>query len=347
VNTPSFAISEKQLECINGQLLTMDDSNQVTAALRPFASLGEIHLRVAQANQPLLQSCRSLFRKFDCLISFDTVPDVDIVCRWLDAGARELVLIGSQDIPVDTAQRLPENRWRRMEIAQELSSEIRRLVPAASIPSLDAFVDAFCQQIKSDRPDQLWPTIVCDPFGVALGLAYSNPDSLHRAVESGKGVYWSRSRNEIWEKGLTSGATSELVRIDLDCDRDALRFLTRQQPPGFCHLQTRTCFGEFDDLPALYDWIRQRSRRASGYTARLLRDPDLLRSKLTEEAGELADAEQIDDVVWEAADTLYFSMVAMIRAGVTMDQIVRELNRRTGQLIRRKGDAKPPTKRTD
>jgi phosphoribosylformimino-5-aminoimidazole carboxamide ribonucleotide (ProFAR) isomerase len=71
----------------------------------------------------------------------------------------------------------------------------------------------------------LWPTVICDESGVALGLAYSSKESLRQAVDNLRGVYYSRSRNSIWEKGKTSGNIQHLRRIDLDCDRDTLRFV--------------------------------------------------------------------------------------------------------------------------
>src|SRR5437773_1764284 len=75
----------------------------------------------------------------------------------------------------------------------------------------------------------VWPTVVCDEWGHALGLVWSTRESLARAIAERKGIYWSRSRQALWEKGATSGNTQELVRVDLDCDRDALRFTVRSE----------------------------------------------------------------------------------------------------------------------
>src|SRR5438876_1482163 len=81
----------------------------------------------------------------------------------------------------------------------------------------------------------VWPTVVCDEWGHALGLVWSTRESLARGIAERKGIYWSRSRQALWEKGAASGNTQELVRVDLDCDRDALRFTVRQRGAGFCH----------------------------------------------------------------------------------------------------------------
>src|SRR5919106_2028313 len=96
--------------------------------------------------------------------------------------------------------------------------------------------EALAAPLRSDRPDGLWPTVVVDERGVALGLCYSDLESLRAALERGQGVYRSRSRG-LWIKGATSGATQELLRIEADCDRDCLRFTVRQRSPGFCHLK--------------------------------------------------------------------------------------------------------------
>src|SRR5690606_24337806 len=94
--------------------------------------------------------------------------------------------------------------------------------------------DAVTAPLRSDRPDGLWPTLVVDEQGTALGLAYSNAESGRAAVAARRGIYWSRRRG-LWSKGESSGAVQELLGIDLDCDRDALRFRVRQRGPGFCH----------------------------------------------------------------------------------------------------------------
>lgn len=206
-----------------------------------------------------------------------------------------------------------------------------------------SLADAFAAPLVSDRPDGLWPTIVCDERGAALGLVYSSAASLTRAIETRRGVYWSRSRNEVWEKGLTSGDAQELVRIDADCDRDALRFTVRQTGRGFCHLGTRTCFGAGLDLGTVARLIASRAEHApaGSYTKRLMGDPALLRAKLIEEAGELAEASESGHVAAEAADVLYFTMVAMARAGVDLAAVESRLAARTLKVTRRPGDAKP------
>ena len=205
-----------------------------------------------------------------------------------------------------------------------------------------ALADAFAAPLTSDRADGLWATVVADERGQALGLCWSNRESLARAVETGRGVYWSRRRG-LWEKGLESGHVQELVRVELDCDRDALRFTVRQHGPGFCHLGCATCWGPARGVDALAATLAERVRTApaGSYSRRLLDDPALLRAKLVEEAAELADATDPDHVVAEAADNLYFLMVALARAGRSFAAVEAVLDRRARVQSRRPGNAKP------
>ena len=203
--------------------------------------------------------------------------------------------------------------------------------------------EAIAAPLTSDRADGLWPTVVVDERGAALGLAFSDMTSLRAAVAGRHGVYHSRSRG-LWIKGETSGATQDLLAVGLDCDRDALRFTVRQHGDGFCHLGTRTCWGADRGLDNL--GRRLASRRgdapAASYTRRLLDDPELLRAKLVEEAAELADAQGAERVAEEAADLLYFALVALVRTGVGLDEVERVLDRRALRVSRSRGEAKPP-----
>jgi len=203
--------------------------------------------------------------------------------------------------------------------------------------------DAFTGSLRTDRADGLFATVVTDTTGQALGLCWSSKESLAAALNEGRGIYWSRSRKGLWRKGETSGAVQRLRRIDVDCDRDALRFVVDQDDPGFCHLDTWTCWGPATGLSALERTLHARRAQppAGSYTRRLFDDPALLGAKLREEADELASAVGADDVAHEAADLIYFAMVRMASAGVSLDEVGRILDRRALTVTRRPGDAKP------
>jgi phosphoribosyl-ATP pyrophosphohydrolase len=187
-----------------------------------------------------------------------------------------------------------------------------------------------------------WPTIVRETSGQVLGLVWSTRDTLAEAVNQQRGIYWSRSRQSRWVKGETSGNTQELVSVGIDCDRDALQFTVRQAGTGFCHTGSTTCFGEEFSLATLERTVARRIAAgdpASG-TVNLVSDPALLRAKLLEEANELLAASRSNDVVHEAADLLYFLLVAIARSDVSLSDVIGELERRSHRISRRPMKAK-------
>jgi phosphoribosyl-ATP pyrophosphohydrolase len=184
--------------------------------------------------------------------------------------------------------------------------------------------------------------VVVDESDAVLGLVWSNRESVRQAVSRQRGIYHSRRRG-LWVKGESSGDTQDLLRLELDCDRDALRFRVRQHGRGFCHTGSRSCWGEGRGLHDLERRLQARQDEAppESYTRRLLEDPALLGSKLREEARELVDAETRGDVVHEAADVLYFTLVQLMARGVPLHEVESELDRRGRRIRRSGGDAKP------
>ncbi|GMV36352.1 MAG: hypothetical protein AMXMBFR61_08600 [Fimbriimonadales bacterium] len=256
-----------------------------------------------------------------------------------------------QGLPLDTAREIVEAAGQaKVTIAGGVTTTLD--IAALDRMGADAQVgmalytgamdlaEAIAAPLTTDRPDGVWPTVVADQRGVALGLAYSRMESLREAVRTRTGVYCSRKRG-LWVKGATSGNKQELVRVDVDCDRDTLRFVVRQRG-GFCHTGHRTCWGPVCGLDALETTVRSRLAEApeGSYTRRLLDDPSLLEAKLREEAAELASAETPDEVVGEAADVLYFTMVMLSRAGRSLEDVERVLDRRALRVTRRGGERK-------
>jgi phosphoribosyl-AMP cyclohydrolase / phosphoribosyl-ATP pyrophosphohydrolase len=201
--------------------------------------------------------------------------------------------------------------------------------------------EAFSACLSSDRPDGLWPTLVCDEGGRALGLVWSDLESLGAAIQSGKGVYHSRHRG-LWVKGESSGDTQELIRVAADCDRDAIRFTVRQEGRGFCHLGRLTCFDDGAGLERLERTLvsRKVSAPAGSYTRKLFDDPNLLGSKLREEADELNEAKNAAEASSEAADVMYFALTKAIAMGASLASIEAELDKRALRVSRRSGAAK-------
>ncbi len=196
--------------------------------------------------------------------------------------------------------------------------------------------EAIAAPLTSDRPDGLIPTIVCDERGTALGLVYSSKASIAAAVNERRGIYQSRKRG-LWRKGESSGAVQQLVQVTPDCDRDAVQFTVRQEGAGFCHLETRTCFGEDAGLGRLSRRLLERRREApeGSYTARLFADRSRLAGKISEEAVELNEAQSRDEVIWEAADLLFFTLTRLAAEGIELAEVEQHLDRRERRVRRR------------
>lgn len=115
------------------------------------------------------------------------------------------------------------------------------------------------------------------------------------------------------------------------------------QAIGFCHLKSSTCFGSYSGLPRLEKTLQSRkaSAPAASYTARLFKDPKLLKAKIMEEASELCEASSKEDVAAEAADLFYFALTRCVAAGVSLEDVEHDLDRKSLKISRRKGDAKP------
>ncbi|KAJ7638883.1 histidinol dehydrogenase-domain-containing protein [Roridomyces roridus] len=217
-----------------------------------------------------------------------------------------------------------------------------QLTLSATTESQINIADAFLAPIVSDRKDGLFPTVVSSETGHSLGLVYSSVESIRESIITGKGVYQSR-KHGLWRKGETSGATQDVVSIRLDCDSDSLEFRVVQHGAGFCHLNRHSCFGESSGLPALENTLRSRFESApeGSYTKRLFNDPELLGSKIMEEADELCRAETKSDVAFEAADLFYFALTKCIAAGVGITDIEASLDKKARRVTRRAGNAKP------
>ena len=187
----------------------------------------------------------------------------------------------------------------------------------------------------------LVPCIVQDwRTGEVLTLAYMNEEALTRTRESGEMHFFSRSRQELWHKGETSGNTQAVKAIRYDCDADAVLALVEPAGPA-CHTGERTCFhhGElnegapFETLPVLERTIAERAANPppGSYTAKLLDDVEYAGAKVEEEAEEVVRAarEESDDrVAEEAADVIYHLAVLLRGRGLTLADAERVLDGR-------------------
>jgi len=176
--------------------------------------------------------------------------------------------------------------------------------------------------------------------GELLTLAYMSRESLERTNESGETWFYSRSRDELWHKGATSGNTQTVRGMRYDCDADALVALVETARPA-CHTGERSCFYRGDMEPAPHEAVptlertvaerRAASDTESSYTARLLTDLTLAGEKVREEAEEVTRAvsEESDERVREeAADVLYHLDVLLAARGISMADAFEVLNAR-------------------
>ena len=202
----------------------------------------------------------------------------------------------------------------------------------------------------------LAPCVIQDSrTGEVLTLAYMNEEALRLTLESGEMHLYSRSRDEIWHKGASSGHFQRVTQLRYDCDGDAIVALVEPAGPA-CHTGERSCFyrdlegtaesavdappapGEpvpvpFEALAELERTLieRRRERPAGSYTVELLEDPSLAASKVKEEAAEVIKAvkgESEERVAEEGADVVYHLAVLLLSRGVSMAEVLQILNGR-------------------
>jgi phosphoribosyl-ATP pyrophosphohydrolase/phosphoribosyl-AMP cyclohydrolase len=198
------------------------------------------------------------------------------------------------------------------------------------------------QTLEFTKGDGLLPAIVQDAeSGSVLMLGYMNRDALRETFERRRVVFFSRSKNRLWEKGETSGHTLELVDVRTDCDRDTLLVTARPRGP-VCHVGTATCFGDekvthaerLAFFGALEGVIEHRiaDRPEGSYTARLYaQGAKRIAQKVGEEGLEVAlaaVAESDEKVIAESADLLFHLLVLLKSRGVSLERVARELEAR-------------------
>jgi len=190
--------------------------------------------------------------------------------------------------------------------------------------------DAFVNCLDFEK-SPLIPVIAQSVNGDVLMQGFANREAVEKSFDCGKLTFWSRSRNELWTKGETSGNILNLIKMRADCDRDSILATVFPVGPA-CHTGAWTCYttdpGEPSSMGRLYNVIADRfaNPKPGSYTATL--DAKRVREKVEEEAEELCEADGKDEVIWEAADLLYFVNVLMYKEGVTWKDVYDELDRR-------------------
>ena len=195
------------------------------------------------------------------------------------------------------------------------------------------------EDLKFDEKG-LIPAVVVDAESKkVLTVAYMNKESLQISMEEGRTCFWSRSRKELWRKGETSGNVQHIVSITADCDRDALTVEVVKEGPA-CHLGTDSCFNDLVylnpeqsafSLEGLMEMLegRKREKPEGSYTTYLFeKGLDKILKKVGEESTEViiaAKAEDKAETIYEIADLAYHVLVLMVEAGISLEDIRKEL----------------------
>ena len=195
------------------------------------------------------------------------------------------------------------------------------------------------EELKFDK-DGLIPAVVVDVITKeVLTVAYMNKESLEITMKERHTCFWSRSRQELWRKGETSGNVQHVVSITADCDKDALVVKVEKDGPA-CHTGAESCFfnplyineekSEFS-LRGLYDLLdgRNKQRPEGSYTTYLFeKGMDKILKKIGEECTEVIIAGKADDkkeTIYEIADLAYHVMVLMVQMGISVEDVHKEL----------------------
>lgn len=195
------------------------------------------------------------------------------------------------------------------------------------------------EDLKFDEKG-LIPAVVVDTYSKkVLTVAYMNKESLAISMEEGRTCFWSRSRQELWRKGDTSGNVQHIVSIVADCDRDALTVEVVKEGPA-CHLGTESCFNDAVYLNPAYPQFsvdglfemlegRKINKPEGSYTTYLFeKGIDKILKKIGEECTEVIIASKAEDkaeTIYEIADLAYHVMVMMVEQGISLEDVRKEL----------------------
>jgi len=209
-------------------------------------------------------------------------------------------------------------------------------------------ISTYCLEKKwvSFNSVKLIPTIVQSIDGQVLGLVFSTPETLKLSLDSRVATFYSRDQNQIWIKGATSGNYHRVYAVHYCCDGTSIRFVVDGNM--FCHLGTKSCFGHTDpsraSLKSIQSNVQEKLKNANlnSYTQKLLNEPFKINSKILEESQELVCATKQDDVVYETADLLYFTLMNLEKHGINIQSVENELIKRSYIVLKDPYDVQIP-----
>ena len=312
-------------------------------------------------NTTFLEELVAAIGKQRVIISVDAINGKIAVKGWTETanislieGAREAEKYASE-LLFTCVEKEGCMQGTDMDMVRELRDAVKcRVVAAGGVNSLEQVValekmgcdvqlgmalytkavslkDCFIECLDWQKTGGMVPVIAQSVAGEVLMMGYANKEAFEKTFAEGKLTFFSRTRSALWTKGETSGHFLQVVKLRADCDRDTV-LATVIPNGGTCHTGSWTCFGAEPDaksnMERLYGTISDRfaNPKPGSYTATL--NDKRVREKVMEEAEELTEAEGKDEVVWEAADLLYFVSVLMYKEGVTWQDVYDELDKR-------------------
>jgi phosphoribosyl-ATP pyrophosphohydrolase/phosphoribosyl-AMP cyclohydrolase len=341
---------------VGGGLRTVDEALEILRAGAEKVIIGSAAIAEKSLNEEFLNALIRRAGKQNIILAMDVVNDQIATRGWkekteisiwdvLEKAARYTTELLVTDVDQEgTMQGIRKNFYRKL--AQTTSLKITaaggtgKLEDIAFLAGLGMNVqlgmsiytnsisleDAFIAGIH--WKDELLPTIVRDPQGRILMLAYSSPESLRKSLETGVMWFYSRSRKTLWMKGETSGHIQKIISLRLDCDNDTI-LVTVDANQVACHTGKYSCFDEKPfTLKDLYQIIEERyiNPTPGSYTATLT--DRKVKEKILEEAQEVVEFTDKENLIWEVGDLLYFISVFMVQHHIEWKDILRELRRR-------------------
>jgi phosphoribosyl-ATP pyrophosphohydrolase/phosphoribosyl-AMP cyclohydrolase len=350
-------------ECrVGGGIRTAEQAKELVSLGARKIIVGSAAFRVDgefKVNEPFLREMADKIGRERLIVAVDARDSEIVVDGWktptgldliksakeVESFAGELLFTcveregGMEGINLDPVRRLRENVFCQVTVAGGVCTldEIKEIAALGCDVQLGmalytgkiSLADTFVTSLNWEKGNGMLPVIVQSTDGQILMTGFTDKEALAETFRRGNVCFHSRTRNRLWMKGENSGNVLKLVKMRADCDRDAL--LVTAEPAGpVCHTGAWSCF----ENNRAYTWeflqsiIKERFKnpKSGSYTATL--DDELVREKIMEEAEELCKAKNRDEVIWEAADLLYFATVLMSREGVNVNEVLDELDRR-------------------
>lgn len=311
-------------------------------------------------NTPFLESLVNEIGKERIIISVDSINGKITVKGWTENTGIDLI-DGAKAVEAYCSELLftcVEREGTLLGIDMDLVNRLRenvscRLVVAGGVSAVDEIValeklncdvqlgmalytgkvtlqDCFIKCLDWEK-NKLIPIVAQSETGEVLMVGFGNPESFQKSFQTNLLTFWSRSRNALWTKGQSSGNNLKIIKMRVDCDRDTV--LATVKPTGpTCHTGAWSCFKTSGDRAYSLDFLqsiiqdRFQNPIPGSYTASLTEER--VREKIMEEAEELTEAEEKEDVIWECADLIYFMSVLMNKKGVLWTDILNELDKR-------------------